>query len=207
MLLCPCLWLSIHDCPFCVMFCFVCVLCPMLPVSLVIHSWLSLLCYVLFCLCLVPNVACVSGSNMVKMVEHQYCIVIWKIRKMNRVRSDMDSQHDNVTIVYTEHNNWQQKVNLVFRLWHTQTCSIVLGEISKTSTPFNIDWFQCCPCLWLSILDCPFCVMFCFVCVLCPMLPVSLVVHSWLSLLCYVLFCLCLVTSKETQFLCYCESE
>jgi hypothetical protein len=42
---------------------------------------------------------------MVKMVEHQYCIVIWKIRKMNRVRSDMDSQHDNVTIGNTEHNN------------------------------------------------------------------------------------------------------
>ena len=35
----------------------------MLLVSLVIHSWLSLLCYVLFCLCLVPNVACVSGLS------------------------------------------------------------------------------------------------------------------------------------------------
>ena len=90
-----------------------------------------------------------KNSNMVKMVEHQYCIVIWKIRKMNRVRSDMDSQHDNVTIVNTEHNNWQQKVNLVFRLWHTQTCSIVLGEISKTSTPFNIDW------LWRVVGDNP----------------------------------------------------
>jgi hypothetical protein len=145
------------------------VLCPMLPVFLVIHSWLSPLCYVLFCLCLVPNVACVSGLSPTTLHNQSilngvevldiYCIVIWKIRKMNRVRSDMDSQHDNVTIVNTEHNNWQQKVNLVFRLWHTQTCSIVLGEI------------------------------------LYPMLLVSLVIHSWLSLLCYVLFCLCLVSN------------